>query len=219
MDKKIAVIIFHANVWKIYKEEWIAECLDSLKKQTMQQYSVVDLNYGQDIDYKWDYQAIPFYHFPMPNHVFAENIAIDIAYNAGYDYFFIVNLDDVYYPERIEKQVAKLNEGYDLVSTDFIRTHEDGRPTILLKMSALDFDKEAKRGHNIICHSGVCFNRRFWEKCRYLDVNGIPTEDFTMWKKAHSLGLKFCVIDEVLMQHRVHGNNVSGNKINKMEII
>jgi len=216
MDKKVAVIIFHANIFKVYPAQWIAECLESLNNQTFKGCKVFGINYGNTDMIKL---AEGEYHLPMPNHVFAENIAIDIAYNAGYDYFFIVNLDDVYYPERIEKQVAKLNEGYDLVSTDFIRTHEDGRPTILLKMSALDFDKEAKRGHNIICHSGVCFNRRFWEKCRYFDVNGIPTEDFTMWKKAHSLGFKFCVIDEVLMQHRTHGNNVSGKKITPQEII
>jgi len=217
MDKKVAVIIFHANVYEIYKKEWVDECIDSIQNQTIDNYAIVDLDYGKPDE--WQYLSIPYYRFQMPNHVFAENIAIDIAYNAGYDYFFIVNLDDVYYPERIEKQVAKLNEGYDLVSTNFIRTHEDGRPTILLKMSALDFEKEAKRGHNIICHSGVMFNRNFWEKCRYFDVNRIPMEDFTMWKKSHSLGLKFHIIDDVLMQHRVHHSNVSRNKITPQEII
>lgn len=211
--KQLAVILFHADIHKIYKKEWINECLSSLQNQTIKNFKVYEFCYGHEtIDRIWQHPSgdirYGYYHSPMPNHVFAENSAIQIAYNDGFDYFFIVNLDDLYTPRRIEKQLEALNNGYDLISSDFIRFWEDDRQETF-KMSKLNFGAESQKDHNIIAHPVVAFNRKFWETCRFFDVNAIPKEDFDMWKKAAIKNMKFFIVPEVLLYHRVHSQNVS----------
>ena len=43
---KSAVILYHKNINKIYKSEWIEECIQSIINQTYKDYFVYDLNYG-----------------------------------------------------------------------------------------------------------------------------------------------------------------------------
>ena len=211
-NKLVAVILFHSNIHNLYKEEWINDCLGSLQNQTYKNFKVFEFCYGNKQEKIWQFLSPQirheYYHSPAPNHVFAENNAIQIAYAAGFDYFFIVNLDDIYDITRIEKQLSLLNNGYDLVSSDFVRFYENGN-TQEFKMSNLNFGEEAEKNHNIISHPVVAFNRNFWEKCRYFDVNGIPEEDFSAWKSAYSKGLRMKIVPDILLRQRVHANNIS----------
>ena len=137
---RAACIIYHKNIAR-YPARWVDKCVSSIQNQTYKNFKVFEFCYGSDMEKIWKFQSDQvrheYHHVPLPNHVFAENSCIEIAYKNNYDYFFIVNLDDIYDISRIEKQLMVLNAGYDLVSSDFVRFYENN-DTQEFKMSVFN---------------------------------------------------------------------------------
>ena len=43
------------------------------------------------------------------------------------------------------------------------------------------------------------------------EVTDIPIEDLNLWKKAINMGLKFKILPEFLLYHRLHNNQITSN--------
>lgn len=197
---KIAVIIFHKNANQ-YPTEWVGACLDSIRNQTHQAFRVLECDYGgtnNQIYERSDFESIVFF-----NHTFAHNYLCDKAFSLGFDYVCNVNLDDVYSVHRLEKQVPYMEQGYDVISSNFYNINERGEIRQQKIFHDKDIVAEANKNHNIICHPVVCYSKHFWTTCSRLNPDEIPVDDFRLWKRSYG-NYKFVIVPEFLAYYRVH---------------
>jgi glycosyltransferase involved in cell wall biosynthesis len=215
---KIGVIFFHRNIKNIYQERWIKKCVDSILNQTHSDFSIYEINYGGETD-----SVLEGFIFSNPhtfisekkiNHAEAMNSIIDVALEDGCDYIFNTNLDDFYDLRRFEVQISMLKSGFDLVSSDFCYIEEiEGKDEVTFTKNIKgfgDIQENLGKGHNVIAHPSVAYSRRFWEQNRYVPEE-IPKEDMLLWIRSIQNGFKFYICDEVLLNYRLHENQVTGS--------
>lgn len=218
---EIAVIIYHSDANLIYRKEWIDECIHSIKNQTLKNFSVVELNYSnKDIFYYNEAESKIIKK--MDNHIEAMNFLLDYCFqDKSLQYVFNINLDDTNNENRFLKELSFLKENnYDLVSCEFDRKYDKTLSKIV--KSSLEnngikdiqeiylrpYEEIVSKGLNVICHPGVLYTKRFWNNFKYYD-NTLGYEDLLMWIKAVRGGAKIGIyMDESLLVHRVHDNNV-----------
>lgn len=202
---KAAVIIFHKNIDR-YPSVWIKQCIDSIRYQTKRAFDVYELNYEGKPVGRYPYSH--FYQTEMANHAEAHNFLLDRVFEEDYDCAFNVNIDDYYAPTRFEKQIAAIEAGYDVVSSNFYRVDAQGNTIGTFKFDHLDPVAEARKGHNIIAHPACCYSRNFWLNCSRLNPAEIPADDFELWKRSYGK-FKFTILPEFLLFQRIHDFNVS----------
>ena len=203
---KVGVVIYHKDIDKIYDSRWVDKCLESIKNQTFSDYQIYEINYAADMDCLIKANC---YQIELSNYAEAMNFIISKAFEDGCDYVFNVNLDDYYHPTRFEKQLEKLKEGYDIVSSDFCYIDEDNNITHHKNICKHgDIKENLLRNHNVIAHPAVAMSKNFWNSNRY-DITKTPQEDLELWKVAIQNGYKFYIIDEELLYYRIHEKQVS----------
>ena len=200
---KNAVIFYHKNISSIYPREWIDDCVGSIMAQTHKDFDIFELNYGSD---DTRYTKGNFLNIPLENHIAAMNLLFDVVFGLGYEVLFNTNMDDIYDPQRFEKQLVKIREGYHVVSSDFEYFGEQEK---LMKMSSKgDIGRNLLTGHNVIAHPVVAIHRNFWTPgIRYKNLLGY--EDLDLWRRAIRARKKFFIIPEVLLRYRIHGSQVT----------
>lgn len=213
---KIGVIFFHKNIKKIYKDRWIEKCVNSILTQTHKDFHIYEINYGNE-DYSVmdgkKFENKHFYKEDLVNYADAMNFIITKAFEDGCDYVFNTNLDDFYDETRIEKQIKILEQGYDIVSSDFcyIKDNNAGGDDIILHKRICDYGSimiNLANNHNVIAHPCVSMNKRFWDNNKY-DSTKTPQEDLHLWQKAIQNGFQFFIHPEELLLYRIHENQVS----------
>lgn len=197
---KICFIIFHKNSTQ-YPKDCIKMCLDSIRNQTYKKFDVLEIDYGGTG--KQIYEGSNFESMEMSNHATAHNYLCDKAVALGYDYIANVNIDDHYSPLRLEKQLPYMEQGYDIISSNFYNINDTGIITRQNRMNILNIEEEANKNHNIICHPVVCYSKKFCSTCTMLDPDEIPRDDFNLWKRSYGK-FKFVILPEYLAYYRIH---------------
>lgn len=202
---KIAVISYHANVYQLYPLKWLEEYRDSIMNQTFKDFTIYEINYGKTVGmifWKSNFQSREF-----PTFVHCMNWMLDWLFNeCGYDVVANTNADDVYHEQWLEKSIAAIKAGYDLVSCNFQLFNEEG-VYHSHHFSRLNIEQELERGNNPICHPGVLYSKRFWKNGNRYIPEEIPAEDMNLWKRAIK-NSNFIILPEHLVLHRVHDNAV-----------
>lgn len=204
---KIAILVFHKNADKIYPKEWIDEFRDSILNQTYKDFTIYELNYGGE-DYRIFDNSV-FLREALTNHAEAMNHLIDLSFDGYCDYVLITNVDDYYALDRIEKQLPYLEQGYDIVSSNFSLFNDEG-VFHTHQFDKLDIKKELEKNHNVICHPVIGMSKNFWRSNRYYP-HEIPTEDLQLWKRSVN-SFRFIILKDVLCFHREHSNSVGRSK-------
>jgi len=215
---KLGVVFFHKNIKSIYQERWIKKCVDSVLSQTAGDFSIYEINYGGEEYSVLEGREIKNPHYFISNekgnHAEAMNTIIDFAFKDGCDCVFNTNLDDFYDPQRFQIQSEWIEKGYDLVSSDFCYVEEvEGGDKITFSKNIKkfgDIQENLEKEHNVIAHPCVAYSRKFWENNRY-HPEEIPREDMLLWIRSLQNGFKFYICDEVLLNYRLHENQVTGN--------
>ncbi len=205
----IGVILYHRDLTKIYRQEWIDKCLDSIRNQTHSDFRVFELCYSETRTQIWE--GSEFIHNPMESHIPAMNYILDVAFAHGCSTIMNINLDDFYNFHRFRIQLEAINQGYDLVSSNFTHIEEvNGEDVIVRDMVFHDKNiaTELSIEHNVICHSSACFTKSFWEKYRYYAEDQLGYEDKSMWQKAIAGGCKMFITPEILCYYRLSPNQV-----------
>ena len=93
MKNKLGVVMFHKNIKKIYKEEWVTKCINSILNQTIKDFTIYEINYGEDDLSLLDgiYVNKRFYSETLENYADAMNFIITKAFDDGCDYVFNTN--------------------------------------------------------------------------------------------------------------------------------
>jgi hypothetical protein len=220
---KIGVIFYHKNIFKLYDKRWIEKCVSSILNQTVKEFTIYEINYGSDSVSLFECiqdlgHNLFFFDQEMSNHAEAMNFIIDKAFENGEDFIFNTNLDDYYPADRIEKQIELLENGFDVVSSDFCYVTEmNDEDVVTFHKNILQFGSIAanlNNEHNVIAHPAVAISRKFWEGNRY-EPHEIPREDLLLWKRAINNEYKFCIHPDELLFYRLHENQITGNNLTK----
>lgn len=214
---KICCILYHSNIFGIYKTEWIQKCINSISNQTFDDFDVFELNYGDDntslesfFSYKKNYN---FINKKMNNHAEAMNYLLDLVFKENkYDLCFNTNLDDYYDLSRFEKQIEFMKNGYDVSSSEYIFIKEiDGRDKILglAGLSTKTIEELFQYDITPIAHPCVCYSKSFWENYGPYIPSEIPREDKNLWIRSYSSGAKLFIIKEPLLYYRLHDKQTS----------
>lgn len=204
---KACCIIFHKNIER-YPVAWVEKFINSIKNQTFKDFDVFEVDYGNSNTQI--YEGSIFESVELKNHAVAHNYLLDKVFSLGYDIAFNTNVDDHCDPKRFELQVAKINEGYELVSSNFYVIDENENVIKTNVFHNLDFFEEAERNHNILAHPVVAYSKKFWDNCTKLIDTEIPRDDFELWKRTFKKGEnKFCILPELLLYYRVHNLKTS----------
>jgi hypothetical protein len=179
--------------------------------QTYKKFVFYELNYGdddysilKDISYNGDFL---FFNQKLKNHADAMNYLFDVSVKNDIDILFNTNIDDFYDVNRIHIQMSKIEDGYDIVSSNFSYIDELDREFKHLKFHNLIIKNELDNNHNIIAHPSVCYSRKFFSNERY-SSSDIPKEDLNLWKK--TIGdYKFYICPEDLLKYRIHDSQVT----------
>ena len=185
---KVGVIFFHKNILKLYRKEWITQCVQSILYKTYQYFDIFEINYG-NTDYSifenvsTDSRRHYFYQEDLEDHTYAMNFILSKAFSHDCDIVFNTNLDDYYHPNRFVKQINMVNQGYDLVSSFWYYVNENNEITNkmnheLLRLKCTGTGNPTKctgtrstvdgifqqlsENNNVLNHSGVCFTKKMW---------------------------------------------------------
>ena len=131
---------------------------------------------------------------------------------ANYDYVAILDVDDIWYPEKLEKQIPFVNQGYDVVGTKcvYFGSINDFDPKIPTQdISQFDF-----LTLNPIINSSAIIKKDLakWES--YYNV----VEDYELWLSLRSQGKRFYNCEEILVKHRIHAAPAFNSKGNANQV-
>lgn len=131
----------------------------------------------------------------------------------NYDYIALLDVDDVWHPQKLEIQSHLFIHNYDIIGSRCI-WFGDG-PSIIPNIPTGDIsDFDFSLVNPIINSSSII--KKEW--C-YWSENGI--EDYDLWLKLRKVGKKFFNCGEILVKHRIHNTsafNAKGNhdKVNNL---
>ena len=196
----------------IYKNEnpaWFREALDSVFAQTVQPSEIVLVKDGPltpELDAVIDDYSCRYPIFKLV--VNEKNLGLGLALQKGVlacsnEIIARMDTDDTMPKDRFEKQLAKISEGYDVVSCWTKILNSDMTETIAIKQRPESHDaivKLAKR-RSPMSHPGSCFRKSAvlragnYEHC-------LLYEDYLLWVKMIQSGARFSNIQEVLYHLR-----------------
>lgn len=120
--------------------------------------------------------------------------------------------DDLWYPEKLEKQVRFISENnYAFVYSEYELMNEDGSPKgkTIKTAGVINYDKYLK---NTIIGSGTILLDT--DKTGNLQMpNNATSDDMALWCKILKDGHQAHPMKEVLMKYRVRSNSASANKL------
>jgi len=203
---KVAVISYHANAYQIYPLKWLEEYRDSIMNQTFQAYDLFEVNYGKTVGMIF-WKSKSYQSREFPTFVHCMNWMLDYLFDeCGYDVVFNSNVDDIFHPQWMEKSLAAVKSGADLVSCNFQLFNEHGIYHSH-HFARLDIKKELDRNHNVLCHPAIAYTKNFWSKGHRYVPDDIPYEDLKLWQRAVN-DSKIIILPDHLLLHRVHDNAV-----------
>lgn len=208
-DEICGVIVYHKNAIMNYQEEWITKFKNSILRQTYSNYRIYELNYGND-NYRI-FDESKFYQIELHNHVEAMNCLLQICLNDGVSSVFNTNVDDSYDINRFQLQIDEINNGFDVVSSNFCYVTDFYGEDMITKsflFDKMDIQFELDKDHNVIAHPCVCYSKKFIENNRY-NSQGVPREDLDLWKESIHNGFKFKILEPILLYYRIHSNQVT----------
>ena len=129
-----------------------------------------------------------------------------------YEYIALLDVDDIWHPQKLELQSQLLNS-YDVIGSNCVWFGD--RPGIIPTIPIGDISNYDFALVNPIINSSCIIKK---ELC-YWSENGI--EDYDLWLRLRKQNKKFYNFKEILVKHRIHNASVfnakgNNNKVNDL---
>jgi glycosyltransferase involved in cell wall biosynthesis len=124
----------------------------------------------------------------------------------NYKYVALLDVDDIWHPQKLEVQTSLFIHNYDVIGSRCIWFGE--KPGIIPNIPTGDISNFDFSLVNPIINSSSIIKK---DLC-YWNENGI--EDYDLWLRLRKLGKKFFNCNEILVRHRIHNDsafNAKGN--------
>ncbi len=199
------------------KSKYLQETVESVLQQTYTnfEYIIVD---DCSTDESWD--IISSYAFKderIRAYRNDENLKIVKTRNKGFQfsskeakYYAILDSDDVSVPERLEKQVAFLEENpqYGLIGSDTIVIDEESKEIGYRKYASSDLEiRKVITRLNPIAQSSVLIRKQAIQEVGYYDEQWNVCQDYDYWLRI-GIDWKLKNFDNPLIKYRLSGTQV-----------
>lgn len=207
MEPKVSIII------PVYNgSNYLKEAIESALAQTYKKIEIVVVNDGSNDDGATEKIALSY--GDKIKYIAKENGGVSTALNEGIrqmsgEYFSWLSHDDLYLPNKIEKEVEMLESLNDIVLCDGKLMDFSGQPIKhhLIKksgvFSGLELFKNYVNGYRLnglgflVPRKALMENGLFDESLRYL-------QDLDLWLKLCWNGYRFICLDDELVVSRIH---------------
>jgi len=211
--KKVSVV---SPVYNL--ESYVGEMIESFLVQDYPNKELILVNDGSSdesgricVDYAAKYpESIVYYDL-------GENCGAGNAFNAGVekaecDYIAFMCADDIFYPERLSKQVAALEEGGDVLLSNYVTIDSDGEVTGRSLQFPDGLDNNNILNHDLrrACTYSGCSMMRMGDHV-YFDAGLKCALDYDMFLRMIVEGLEFKILDIPAIYYRMHETNISSD--------
>lgn len=191
-------------------EQFLREAVDSILAQTFTDFELLLMNDGSTdgteaiiLSYT-DKRIVYGKNEKNSGLIFTLNKAVGLARG---EYIARMDADDVALPQRLEKQLAHLqNTGADLLATRVMLIDAEGRPLPDWPDDANNTSPERiknfLRKDNCIAHPTVMAKASLFKKYGYR-YNQKYSEDYDLWLRLLADGLRIEKLNEPLLLHRI----------------
>jgi glycosyltransferase involved in cell wall biosynthesis len=215
-----------AVVIPVYRAHYLAECLASVFAQTMRPAQIIVVDDGSPDRAVVDNAVTPYRD--RLTLLRQENLGAGAARNRGVqhaatDLIAFLDADDLWYPHLLESQVRLLaqQDGPDLVYANgrligdgplrgmlFMDTAPSiGEPTVEALLSL----------RCTVLTSSVVVQRTALIAAGLFDETLRRGQDFDMWLRVAAAGGRLSYTTEPLVYRRIHGMNLSGDRLTELE--
>ncbi len=205
--------------------QFLRAALNSVIAQTFTRWeAIVVNNFSQDDTIP----VIESYSDPRIRFVnFANHGVIAASRNHGIalttaPYVAFLDSDDIWYPEKLDRCLRRLEEGFDLVC------HAEKWVGPGDRIREIAYGPEARATYRALLYEGNCVStsavvvkREFVERAgRFSEDSAfITAEDYDLWLKLAGAGAKFGFVSKVLGEYLIHEGNQSRAALRNMEAV
>lgn len=192
-------------------EKFIKQSIDSILNQTYKDFELLigfNGTSNNSIEIVNSYNDDRIRVFNYLNDKGKSKTLNKLLVESKYEWIAIQDDDDVWLPNKLEKQIKLINE-YDIIGTfiDYIDINNKITGSPDLKPNHDDIVSNSLRGNNQIANTSAIFKRS-----DALDINGWRDgldgiEDFDFWLRLIRNNKKCINIPEKLVLHRLHSNS------------
>lgn len=211
IDNLVSVIVPVYNA-----EDFMRETIDSILAQTYKDIEIIcidDMSKDSSRSIIEDYASK---HENIRPILLEENGGVSNARNVGIAnargrYIAFLDSDDVWLPEKIEKQIEFMNKNkyaFTFTSYRFMDADSNLLNTVVHAKKELTYEKLLRQ--NAISCLTVVIDREYIED---IYMPKIHHEDYAAWLRILKKGHNAYGLDEVLAKYRTRQNSLSGNKI------
>lgn len=211
IDGLVSVIVPVYNA-----KQYIEETLESILNQTYKQIEIIcidDMSSDGSRDLLREYSQKYSQVVPI---LLEQNAGVSNARNVGIEkakgrYIAFLDSDDVWMPEKIEKQIRFMQEnnyGFTFTGYRFMDSNSEKLNTVVHAKKELTYNELLK--HNAISCLTVVIDRN---KIEEIYMPKIHHEDYVAWLRILKRGHKAYGLDELLALYRTRRNSLSGNKL------
>lgn len=214
--KKVSIIV------PVYNgEKYIVECLESILNQTYKNIEIVVVDDGSIDNTK---KILEKYKEKIKIK-YQQNSGVSLARNNGYslttgDYILFFDSDDYMTENYIENAVSIMNEGYDLVITNFKRFNEEGiiKPWVFSSKKELtDYELLYLMPH---FPNNKLYKRKIIDEYKIKFPKFIMAEDANFFLKYIQNTKKIGFNDNFDIFYREHSNSVTGRySLNILDVV
>lgn len=204
-------------------DQFLAETLDSLLRQTNKNFEVIAVNDGSkdsSLSILQEYAArddrIIVVDQKNQGLVKTLNLA---ASKANGEYLARIDADDIALPRRFELQLKAMEEnptrvliagGFDVMNEDGEILYHDAVPTENSDIL------HAMYSRNPLAHGSVLIRRSAFEEVGGYSEDCGPTEDYELWTRLSKIG-EIHAVPETIFRWRVNPNGITSTKSDVME--
>ena len=194
---------------------FLRKAIDSVRRQTFTEWEAIVVNNYSDDDTEAVVASFADPRIRLEN--FRNNGIIAASRNHGVtlahgDYIAFLDSDDKWYPEKLERSVAVLAKGNDLVC------HSEAWVTNGVVFKKVDYGPVERAryesllfGRNCLSTSAITVRRFCLEQVGGFDEDPacVTVEDYDLWLKLSKAGFSFAFINEILGEYHIHEANSS----------
>lgn len=212
--------------------KYIKESIDSALNQTYKNIELIIVDDGstdnsKEIILSYKDERIKSYFFNKnKGAVYATNFCI--KHSLG-EYISVLNSDDIYYPNKIKKQLNFFLKNKETSAVFSFAQAIDENSNKLSKNTALephetiksnrtDFLKHFLHSGNILIHPTALIKKEVYKKIGFYDNRLHQIPDFEYWVRMCSLGYNIKVIPEKLIQYRFRDNELNTSNGNRVDV-
>jgi len=204
---------------------FLRTALDSIRAQTFDDWDAIVVNNFSDDD---TVAVVESYDDPRIRLVnFANHGIIAAARNHGLSltqapFVAFLDSDDFWYPEKLQRCMDKLAQGYDLVCHAEVWVGpSERRRTVRYGPEARATYESLLLDGNCISTSAVVVRREWLNRAGGFSVQPefVTAEDYELWLKLARDGAKIGFVEEVLGEYLIHEGNQSRAALRNMQAV